>query len=119
MSNSEKYAKVLYMETTTTKGQSMNEDTKYLLDKAIRSSHSGNCGIGHIEDAILKAWTNREEFDWDTPVTISTEFSNKVKASDFMKFIKVEVKTTEVDACGIVFINGEEIWDVPSWNYMS
>lgn len=96
----------------------MNEETTYLLDKAIRSSHSGNCGIGHIEDAIVRAWVNREEFDWDTPVTISTEFSNKVKASDFMKFIKVEVKTTEVRKGCIVLINGEYIWDVPSWNYM-
>ena len=60
-----------------------NEETIYLLDKAIRS-----------------------------------DFSNKVKASDFMKFIKVEVKTTEVHECGDVLINGEDIWDVPAWNYM-
>ena len=105
------------METTQTKGNTMNEETTYLLDKAIRSSHSGNCGIGHIEDAIYRAHLIGETFDWDTPVTISTEFSNKVKASDFMKFIKVEVKTTEVD-CGDVLINGEDIWDVPAWNYM-
>jgi len=95
-----------------------NEETIYLLDKAIRSSHSGNCGIGHIEDAIYRAHLNGETFDWNTPVTISTDFSNKVKASDFMKFIKVEVKTTEVHECGDVLINGEDIWDVPAWNYM-
>ena len=107
------------METTTTKGNPMETRTEQLIDQAIRSSHSGNCGIGHIEDAILNAHRNGETFDWNTPVTISVDFSNKVKASDFMKFIKVEVKTTEIDEVGDVLINGEDIWDVPSWNYMS
>ena len=99
------------MEATNKQGTKMNNQQE-LISRHIEMYGMG-AAINQLEDAIIEANGN---FDWSTEIRVSNYCSNKVAASELMKFANIKVNSVRANEHQEAFINGTEIWNLlDSW----